>query len=379
MNRRILMIDDEPYILDGYTRNLGEKFEVETASKPEAALAMLSSNAPYAVVISDLRMPGINGVDTLKKCKEINPDTVRIMISGNADLESAVDAVNEGSIFRILTKPCPHTSLVLALEEGVRQHQLITAERELLNQTLNGSVQVMVDILSLIDSEAFGKATFRREVAKTVALAMGLQSTWDIEIAALLADIGRVTIPAEIIRKRQTAEPMSSFEKDMWLHLPEISARLLSHVPRLEGVARIVHYQNKNFDGSGFPENSTAGESIPIGARILKAVNGFLSLKKDSLAMEWLASGEGFYDPAVVDGIRSCLDKIRNISTGQATATVRKVELGELQPGQKLCSDIRAKDGMLVMAAGLVLQQVHIEKIINFANLRGIQQPLEVI
>lgn len=380
MNRRILMVDDEPFILEAYARNLADKFEVETATTPAAALALLNSSVPFATIISDLRMPGMNGVEFLRECKTHYSDMVRVLISGNADLESAINAVNEGSIFRILTKPCPQVILCAALEDALRQYQLITAERELLDQTLNGSIQVMVDILSMIDPEAFGRATFRREASKIVAQALGLANTWDIEIAALLSDIGRVTIPPEITKKQQAGETLSNSEKDIWSKLPEISAKLVANIPRMEEVSEIVHYRNKNYDGTGFPADALSKEEIPIGARILRVVDGFLSSKQNALSLHWLDSNNNLYDPSVVEAVRQSIDNIKAHSFfAPVTASIRKVTLKELHSGQKLCSDVRTLDNVLVMAAGLVLQPVHIEKIHNFDHLSGIKQPIEVM
>lgn len=382
MNRKILIVDDEPNVLVGYSRNMGDKFEITAVTSAEDAIKHLQS-ASFAVILSDLRMPMISGTELLKRSKEVSPDTVRMMISGNADLESAVEVVNTGSIFRILAKPCHHTVLAVALEDAIRQHQLITAERELLDQTLNGSIQVIVDILGMIDSAAFGKASLRREISKIVANNMGLQSVWDIEIAALLADIGRVTLPPEVMKKHKWREEMNAFEKDLWTQLPEMSSKLLSHIPRLEDVAKIVLYQNKNFNGSGFPSNEVAGELIPIGARILRAINTFLDIKQEEISLqkvlEKLENDVAYLDSNVVQAIKNSIEQIKNISVPQVTASSRQVMVKDLQPGQTLCSNVKATDGLVIMAAGQKLQPAHIQKIKNFANLMGIQQPIEVL
>jgi len=126
MNRRVLAIDDEPYILATYERTL-RAFTLETATDANTALTMLNSRPPFAVVISDMRMPGMDGIELLAKCKELHPDSVRIMISGNTDFDSAVEAVNEDSLFRILPKPCHPKILAKVVEEAVRQYQLVTS------------------------------------------------------------------------------------------------------------------------------------------------------------------------------------------------------------------------------------------------------------
>ncbi len=126
---RILFVDDDPFILSSYRRQLRRRFSMETAASGEEGCASLERDGPFAVVVADMRMPGMSGIDFLRKVKSRFPDVVRMMLTGNADLDLAVTCVNEGSIFRFLTKPCRPETLTRSLEEGVEQHRLITAEK----------------------------------------------------------------------------------------------------------------------------------------------------------------------------------------------------------------------------------------------------------
>src|ERR1700735_5369190 len=157
MTNRILCVDDEPNILLAFARQL-RKYEIVTALGPELGLKTVEEQGPFAVVVSDLRMPRMSGVQFLTKVKELSPDTVRIMLTGHGDLSAAAEAVNQGSIFRFLLKPCPTEVLSGALEAGLEQYRLVNAERQLLEQTLRGSVEVLSEILSLSNQEAFGQA-----------------------------------------------------------------------------------------------------------------------------------------------------------------------------------------------------------------------------
>src|SRR4029077_11303089 len=133
-------------------------FRVETAEGGEAALDKIAAHGPFAVVVSDRQMPRMDGIKFLSLVKERAPDTVRLMLTGNADLDGAIKVVNEGNIFRFLTKPCPLEVLGKAVEDALGQYRLVTAEKELLNKTLSGSIKLLCDILSMIDPQSFGRA-----------------------------------------------------------------------------------------------------------------------------------------------------------------------------------------------------------------------------
>src|SRR5215467_12671970 len=155
ITKRILFVDDEPKILQGLERQLSGKFELRTAPGPVMGLQILSKDGPYAAVVSDYRMPTMNGVEFLARARQRYPDTVRLMLTGQADLNAAISAVNEGAIFRFLSKPCPMEVLDAALNSALEQYRLIQAERELLEQTLHGSIKIMTEVLSLTSPAAF--------------------------------------------------------------------------------------------------------------------------------------------------------------------------------------------------------------------------------
>jgi diguanylate cyclase (GGDEF)-like protein len=125
MLEKILCVDDEQSILDGFKRVLRKQFDLTTHTSGAAGLLAIQEKGPFSVVISDMDMPGMNGVDFLAKTREVAPDTVRIMLTGKADLQVALDAVNEGNIFRFLTKPISPDVLAKSLEAGCRQYQLV--------------------------------------------------------------------------------------------------------------------------------------------------------------------------------------------------------------------------------------------------------------
>ncbi|MCX8054340.1 MAG: SpoIIE family protein phosphatase [Ignavibacteria bacterium] len=131
MNKKILFVDDEINVLHGYRRNLRSLFDVHIANSGSEALKIISEQGDFAVIISDYRMPEMDGIELLHKVKEISPDTIRIILTGFADMQIAIEAINEGNIFRFLTKPLPTDKLINSINDALEQYRLITTEKEL--------------------------------------------------------------------------------------------------------------------------------------------------------------------------------------------------------------------------------------------------------
>lgn len=381
MSTEILFVDDDPGILAGFQRSLRKDFKVDTAEGGAAALALIRSRAPYAVVVADMRMPGMNGVEFLVELEKASPDTIRMMLTGNADQKTARDAVNQGHIFRFLTKPCPPEELLLALRAGLKQYQLVTAERDVLEKTLNGSARVLSDILAMHDSHAFGKSQRLRRYIRLFAEHLHLTQTWDLELAAMLSQIGCVTIPQTILTRSRGGGTLTGAESDVLKRVPQIGHDLLSHIPRLESVAAIVLYQNKNFDGTGFPVDKIAGEDIPIGARILRVLEDLVaheSIKASKArALEMMTLCPGRYDPRVLEAVGAVFDVAWTRTTPTETQS-RPLGIKEVRVGWTLAAEARTKEGVMIVPAGTQISLMLMQKLRNFAELGELEEPLLV-
>ncbi len=381
MKDRILLVDDDSNILNGYKRILHKKFAIDTALGGSAALEIISDNDPFAVVVSDMRMPEMDGIQFLEKVKERAPDIVRIMLTGNADQETAINAVNKGNIFRFLTKPCPDDLFTKTLEAGIEQYRLITAEKELLEKTLNGSINVLTEILSLFHPEIFGDSMKLKELIQDLAKFLKIPSSWETEVAAMLAPIGHVGIPPEIILKVQQKKDLSPSEKEILALNPEIGAHLLANIPRLEPVSKIILYQNKRYDGTGFPKDSVSGEKILFGARLLKILADLIQIESDGIprgqAVQQLKNRKGWYDPQMLATISTYLIDKETSGATEPVATI-SASVDELHAGQILRSDIETIEGALLLSAGQRLSLVHINRLRNYAKLTGIKEPIQV-
>ncbi len=192
MAEKILLVDDDNSVLDGYRRSLSREFVFETALGGQQALQLATDSGPYAVVVSDMRMPGMDGIQVLSKIKALSPDTIRVMLTGNADMETAVNAINEGSIFRFLNKPCSKEVMAKTLTAALVQYRLVNAEKQLLEQTLSGSMQVPTEVLSLVNPAAFSRAERARRYIHDIVTAMNLGNPWQYEVAAMTSQLGCV-------------------------------------------------------------------------------------------------------------------------------------------------------------------------------------------
>jgi len=380
MTGKILFVDDDANLLASCERNFGRKFQVETAEGGELALQKIAVHGPFAVVISDRQMPRMDGIRFLSLVKERAPDTVRIMLTGNADLEGAIKVVNEGNIFRFLTKPCSIEILGKAIEDALSQFRLVIAEKELLNKTLSGSIKLLTDILSIMEPQSFGRAQTMRDLISNVTKKFKADDDWEIPLAAMLAPIGNVTVPPEVLIRARAGVALSKVEEQIVSQLPETSARLLANIPRLEGVARIVRYQHKNYDGSGVPQDSVKGEMLPLGSRLLKILADLERLHGDNVgrlnSFNEMQTRLGWYDPALLDAVRDYYGLA--VAARDVTASSISISIRDLSPGMVLHSDIETKDGILILRAGHHLTEMTLEKIKNFELVSGIKEPVFV-
>lgn len=378
MAERVLLIDDDPHLLSALRRQFDEEFDLVTAAGGEAGIEAVRTGPPFAVVISDMRMPGRDGIETLKAIRALAPDTVRMMLTGNADQATAIDAINQGSILRFFTKPCPPDLLREGLQAGIEQYRLVTAERDLLEKTLSGSLKVLVDVVSMNDPANYQMAMRLREWVRLLAIEMRMQSRWQLEVAATLIGIGQVAIPTEIAARQRAGETLTEVESQIVERAPEAARNLVSNIPRLEKVAEILYYQDKGFDGSGFPPDGKSGDAIPFDARLLRVLKDLAAATAGGpltrTAFAALEAHRERYDPRLLAGVRIALEK--TLST-EASAVI-EVPLSSLRVGQTILSDIRQTNGHLILAANSQISEAQLERLRNLRRIFTFIEPIKV-
>lgn len=363
MTGKVLFVDDEVRVLEGIQRNLRKLFDVHVAESGEAGLELIASQGPFPVVVSDMQMSRMNGTQFLSEVRDRWPDSVRILLTGHSDMHDAISAINEGSIFRFLTKPCPAKSLVKAVSAGMRQYRLIKTEKELLENTLKGSIRVLVDMLSLTNPAAFSRARRIRYYTTQVCEKMELDDAWQYEVAAMLSQLGCVTVPGETVEKSIAGEDLSEAEKEMIAGHPGVACELIANIPRLERVAEMVGNQKKKFrhyrrrdDWTEFP--------AALGGQILKAVIDFDALISGGAlhqtAVNTLRKRQGGYNQSLLGILGSV--KIPGVKTA-----IRLVRISDLRNGMTLAEDIRGKNNVLIVAKAQATNDVLRRRLENFA------------
>lgn len=373
----ILLVDDEVNILSAYTRNLRNKYNVITSSKPEEAIQLFrKSEDPIKVVVSDFKMPVMDGVQFLYLVKNISPETIRIILTGYAELKTAIKAVNEGNIFRFLTKPCPVEILEKAIEAGIQQYNLKTIEKDILDRTLKGIIKLLTDILTVINPQYFGKALRLRNFSRNIAEVLEVERVWDVEIAALLSQIGIVSIPPDILDKSLKGAELSVKEKIIFSSLPGIGEALLNNIPRLEQIAQAIAFQDKKYDGSDVPLENKTGDSIPLIGRILKVANDYDQLVVNGAtnpeALKILSGRSGFYDPNILIALKSA-----TMAEGHGFI-LKSVPIEDLKPGMIAAENLSDQEGNFLLGKGYEITSILLFRLANSTSIKKIDHNIKV-
>jgi response regulator RpfG family c-di-GMP phosphodiesterase len=366
---RILLVDDDSNILDGYRRTLSREFHIETAMGGPQALKLIADNGPYAVVVSDMRMPGMDGVQLLSAIKDQAPNTVRVMLTGNADMDTAIDAINEGNIFRFLNKPCGKDMMAKTLTAALMQYRLLIAEDQLLEETLSGAIQVLTEVLSLVNPAAFSRAERARRYIHHIVTAMKLGNPWQYEVAAMMSQLGCVTLASETIEAVYSGEKLSPSEQAQYDAHPSVAYNLLSKIPRLEPIAWMIEHQNRPFG------DIDDRADMRLGAEILRLTLAYEQLihkgRSRTDAAHLLASQNKQFSPAFFEALVT-------LDPNAEDGGVHKSRIELLSPGMIIQEDVRSVDGALLVSKGQEVTQPLIIKLKNLHARRVIAADVTV-
>ena len=372
----VLFVDDEPNILNAFKRQLKGEFNLICAEGGQAALDVLKSNKNIAVIVSDMRMPEIDGIKVLTSFKKNSPDTVRIMLTGYTDVETAIEAINSGNIFRFLTKPCDVQSLKNVLNEAIRQYQLITAEKILMEKTLKGSIRILIDLLSITNPIAFGRTQRIRKYMAILVNELNLKNKWLFEMASLLSQIGFITIPVETIQKYLSGELLTNIEKEMISNYPQTGSELLVNIPRLEQVGYIIGGINKTDTYMNKSYSDIIKNQVHTGSLLLKIVTEF-----DLLTYQYL-SPESTVHILMRNPETACpeiLNVLNNIPpVFEKRENTRKVAVDALSEGMILARDIRTTNAILLASQGQEISPTLQRILLNYYHQGRIPKYIEI-
>jgi response regulator RpfG family c-di-GMP phosphodiesterase len=303
-----------------------------------------------------------------------------IFLTAHAD-ESTLKRAKITEPFAYIIKPFEERELQTALEMALHKHKmererakLRNDEHELLEKTLEATVKVLGKILSVVEPQSYEFGQKLKDYMHTCVESLKLDCGWELEVAAALSRIGYVTVPAVVIQKMRAGMALIPAERDTLNRLPEAGRNLLNNFSRLETVARMIYYQNKNFDGTGFPSDSIGGVNLPLGSRLLKILSDLLMLESEgvskSKALDRLSTSSGTYDPKLLQEVSNALAS--GPKKGRATA------LKDLCVGQTLVEAIETPDGTLILNAGNTISPWMLKKLNNFVQACGIKEPIYV-
>jgi DNA-binding response OmpR family regulator len=376
--QRILMVDDEPRVLDGLRRNLASRYALEVALSGAEGLQVLkrsqySANG-FAVVVSDMMMPGMNGAEFLAQAKDVVPDAVMMILSGQADLKSTIAAVNSTNLFRFIDKPCSPQQLRVELDSALRQYQLIHAERELLQRTLSGVVSVLADALAMASPGAGGRSAMVSALVDRTARRLKIDG-WELRMAARLTQLGLVSIPTEVLQRVEAGAPMTPAETTMYRAHPGVAQSLLGRIPRMERVAAWVGGQVTDVEAL-LPTITADDPDEELPRQVLTAATEFLAGRDAGERPSQTAyrlTSSGLYDPAVIRALRQAASDL------QVGGQLREVKVEELRPGMRFEEDVVTVLGVTLVRKGDVVTEALQVRLNNFATSVGVVEPIRVL
>lgn len=358
----VLCVDDEARVVDSLALSLRKDYDVHTALSGEAGLQKLKELRDVAVVVSDMRMPSMDGATFLKRVMRANPDCSRILLTGETGRDAAVLAINEGQIFRFLTKPCPPDQLKAAIDAAVIQYRLVNAERAILQETVIGCIQVLIDVQAITNPVVFARASRVKRLAMNFSTELGCSGYWQLEAAAMLSQLGYLSLPVELVEKVYDGERLTPEESLLVQAAPEVSSKLLGHIPRLEPVIQILAALHATDNALRVLGEGTIG----LGAKVLALVLDYDSLltqgHSSDVAMQSLRTKSARYGEALIDKFAA------QVGVASATSEVREMQLRLVKAGMTIMTDVRTHLGTLLIARGFEVTESFLVRVQNFGD-----------
>ena len=415
-NATLLFVDDEVNVLSSLKRLFRPfGYRIFTAEGGAQGLEIMARET-IDIVISDMRMPQMNGAEFLQKVKEQWPDTVRILLTGYAEISATIDAINKGHIYRYISKPWEDNDIVLAIKQALRQKQLekanqgleeltrkqneelkdlnanleqkVKARTEEVRQTMGflevaheklkkgfiTSIRVFSNLIEMREGVMAGHSHRVAELSRAIAQQMAVPETeiQDVFLAALLHDVGKIGLPDYLLEK-----PFANLTNEERLEVMKHPAKgqtALMALEQLQGAAKLIRSHHEHFDGLGFPDK-LHGFEIPLGARIIALANEYDAAQigtllnkrlRQSDAVLYIQEGKGRrYDPAVVDAFM----KVMGASGATQVIQELAIQIGQAKPGMVLSRDLMSTHGELLLSKDFRLDAALIGQIKSFDPL----------
>ena len=410
----ILVIDDDVAILTLLQEDLQrEGFQTVGFADAESALEELKKQK-FSVIMADQRMPKMSGLELLGRARVMQPFTARILITGVLQLETIIDAINKGEVFRFMVKPWLREELVATVRNGMHRYELMCHNEHLQQATqtmnaqlvdLNRSLEQQVKLVAQKNEQlAELNLTLERNLSRSIEICVHTMQTFyptlgnqarrvhqlcqtvgqmlelnpedarTLKASAWLYDIGLVGVPRQIIKHwQEDPDTLNPAEKALIEQHPILGQELAVFGGQLDKVGEIIRAHHERFDGSGYPDQ-LGGVNIPWLARLLAVAVAYASCPlSDTDAVEKIKEGSGSaFDPEAVRAF------LRAQNTAVIPRKERQVMLGDLRPGMVLAKGIYTFNGLLLVPEGRQLNATYIEKVLNHNRIQPIVQSLVV-
>jgi hypothetical protein len=377
MNSKVLLVGAPS---DALHRALSGEFWIQTSPTAAESLSLIPKTG--CVMLICCIESEAAAQKFLHDAERLRPQLPSILMVRDGWREFAVGSNSFGQCPQCVLLPAStNPDLVRLNARQLIEHQARRSEqKELLSSSVTGTVSALFEVLSIVDPYSASLGQRLRYAVDLFCKSARVEMSWELETGALLAEIGVLTIPVRVVMKHHSGQDLSAFEKDMVSHIPERGADLLQQIPSFAPVASIVRYQSKNFDGTGLPADSLAGDRLPFGARILKVLNDLFRLKENGKPQEEaiaeMESRDGRYDPRLLQIAKHCFD----VSLpSKISASTLPLQVKDLRPGQLLVSSVETDEGVLLIRDGQVISPQLLHKLRNFAFTSGIKEPIYVI
>ena len=411
---RLLVVDDEEIVLVALREALArEGYDIVTCNDPVQALNLVKEQT-FSVIITDHQMPNLTGLEFLSQVKQNQPDATRILVTAVLSLNTVIDAINKGEIYRFVIKPWLREELLATVRNAVQRYELIcknkvlqataiamneklsklnkaleeqvsrvadqNRELESLNQSLQENLQHSIELClrtmetfyPTLGSQARRVFELCKSLGQTLKLSPDQQQS--LEVAAWLHDIGLVGAPRQLIRRWQhTSKDLNEAETQVIQHHPVLGQELAGFMHGLSGVGETIRAHHERFDGTGYPDR-LRGEAIPWLGRLLAVAVAFAESNASTEAsIDMLQEGSGSkFDPEAVRAF------LRSLPRAKLPRKQREVMLSELRPGMVLAKGIYTANGILLIPDGQLLSEAYIDKLMNHNRLNPIAQSLVV-
>jgi CheY-like chemotaxis protein len=368
-------VDDEQALLNGIQRRLGTEYDLVIANGGEAGLAAMDLQGPFAVIVTDMRMPKMDGIEFIRSARAKSPDSVYIMLTGNQDQATAIQALNEGHVFRFLTKPCQSADLKCTIDSGIHQYQLVTSEKELLHKTFVGAISVLTDVLELAQPNVFGRAERMQEIVIGLEKGLGLESQWEYKLAARLNLLGFALLPEQERIRFETGTLGGTELLSTIRSAAATGRRIIERIPRLGTVSQIIGMQSSVDGGAILVKPKNDQEKALMGATLLR-----VAIEWDSLARQ------GLSPTSAAAEIRQSMPQLNpktvqvlgDLDLGDVCDAGVEVDVDMLEEGMVLLDDVLTSDGLMLIRSGRRLTWTIIEKLRSYSDSATGLRPVRV-